>query len=89
MSVSNKHICDDILAMYEKQCRSLYRFQTGIVPKIARIFTQRGFEYGWKALVSNRRQEIILEAIVCAFNGLDMNLKRWWCPDSSLKHLGS
>lgn len=75
---------------HEQHRRSICRFQERIVGRIAGIFAEHNFEREWKALSPEKREETILQGLVNAFNNiLCMEVKRMWCPDSSLKNLAA
>lgn len=76
--------------IYEQNRRALCRNQEGAVYNIAGAFAELDFEQKWKASTQEEREKAILEGIVHSFDDVfDMDMKRIWCPDSSLKHLAA
>lgn len=81
---------DDSSMMYEEYRRTLYRNQENAAHYITGTFAEFNFEQKWRASTQDKREEVILEGIVRSFDTvLEMNMKRTWCPDSSLKHLAA
>lgn len=76
--------------LYEQQRRVLCRSQEEFLRNIAGAFAELGFLHAWRDLSQARREDIILAGIIRAFDTcMFMDLRRGWCPDSSLKHLAA
>lgn len=65
----------------------LCRMQRALAVNAGFHFIHDGFEGKWRGLSAARREEVVLEGICRAMKRFDMEMRRLWCPETTLTNL--
>lgn len=82
---------DDHLLHLEREERAICRLQMTMAKEVCRRITEEDFEARWRAISPAKREEVVLEGLFRAFTqtASDMEMRRGWCPETTLKNLTS
>lgn len=80
---------ENSLISLERETGLLCRLQQDMAEEVATQCAEEDFERKWKDLSPKKREEFVLEGIYRTMQIPDMEERRKWCPDSSLKNLTS
>lgn len=80
---------DATLMQMQQEVTLICKMQHDLAKAAARRFAEDDFEAKWKAQSDEKRREVIMEGIYRTMCLPDMEDRRQWCPDSTLKHLSS
>lgn len=80
---------DQTLLHLQREARSLCKLQFDLASEAARRSLEESFDEGWKALSPLQRQDFVLEGLVRTMSLPDMEERRKWCPESTLKNLNA
>lgn len=80
---------DDALLGLEQDVRYLCQQEEDLAREASRRSSEDDFEAKWLALSEAKRQEVILDGLVRTMSLPDMEERRQWCPESTLKNLNA
>lgn len=80
---------DRILMEMQQEVRLICKMQEDLAKQVAIRSAEEDFEGKWRSLSNQKRREVVLEGIYRTMCIPDMEERRKWCPDSTLKYLTS
>lgn len=80
---------DETVVQSDLQHKLICELQQDLAKAAALRFSEDHFEQEWMNAPSERRREIVLRGIYRSMCIPDMEERRKWCPDSTMRHLTS
>lgn len=73
--------------VHAEEQAQLCRMQRALAVNAGFQFIHDDFERKWREMSAARREEVVLEGICRAMKRVDMQARRWWCPETTLTNL--
>lgn len=80
---------DSSILNIENQARFTCRLQERVARVVCRSIAEESFEAKWRGAKLERREECIYKALFNTFKDTDMELRRSYCPETTLKFMSA